>query len=309
MSTKLVGATNPFESPVKPKSDGTDVGAQQPDILATADLLLEQLKGLESLCSTVEERVQRKRRALKELEYLISESNSTEGSPRSPGCPANTPIHSRLRLVSPRLRGLFDLRGPGQANLDAIQSCLDYSPGTHGEDDNLSTCEDPGHSDDWVNDDEQALLFPYDDKDTLVQVSPKKVGKTLPALPREKGGEVLESKIPRKLYVRRQVSTTKRFTGRPASSAVIRSTSHRRRPSVRSSKATSASTDLTAKGTMRRGSWKRSIIENVQTKGGAKVSSTIENTSSKGNARRKEKRKGVWSIYSVCSELGLSGTH
>ncbi|KAI9457397.1 hypothetical protein HD554DRAFT_2177685 [Boletus coccyginus] len=185
--------TNPFESPVKATTFSApmmtpDTRTQQPDVLATADLLLEQLKELENLCSTVEERVQRKRRALKELEYLILGPNSAEGSPRSPICPANTPISARLRFVSPRLRGLFDLRGPGQANLDAIQSCLDYSPEARTED-NISTREDPGHSDEWVDDEEAALLSdsPFDDKYALRQ-SPPKVEKRLPEIPREEGG-------------------------------------------------------------------------------------------------------------------------
>ena len=310
MPTELRCEANPFESPIKAiasyaptTTPGTRT--QQPDVLATADLLLEQLKELENLCSTVEERVQRKRQALKELEYLILGPNSAEGSPRSPVCPANTPISSRLRLVPPRLRGLFDLRGPGQANLDAIQSCLDYSPETQTEDD-ISTREDPGHSDEWVDDEEVALLSPFDDKYALRQ-SPRKAEKILPAIPREAASEVLESKIPRKVYVRRQVSASKRLTGRPPSAAT-RSASHRRRPSVRGVKATKAASDLATKGTMRRGSWKRSILENVKTKGGVKASA-IENESAKDSARRKEKRKGLWSIYSVCSELGLSGTH
>jgi hypothetical protein len=308
MPTELRREVNPFESPIVSSASTTtsDTRTQEPDVLATADLLLEQLKELENLCSTVEERVQRKRRALKELEYLILGSNSAEGSPRSPVCPANTPIRSRLHLVSPRLRGLFDLCGPGQANIDAIQSCLDYSPGTQTEDD-ISTREDPGHSDEWVDDDEEALLSPFDDKYALRQ-SPRKVEKRLPAIPREGASEVLESKIPRKVYVRRQVSASRRLTGRPPSVAT-RSTSHRRRSSMRSVKATNAASDLATKGTMRRGSWKRSILENVKTKGGVKVSSASENESAKDSARRKEKRKGLWSIYSVCSELGRNGTH
>ncbi|KAF8130235.1 hypothetical protein EV363DRAFT_1490542 [Boletus edulis] len=164
---------NPFASPIKTRTPfapttTSDTKAQQPDVLATADLSLEQPKELENLCSTVEERVQRERQALKELEYLILGSNSAEGSPRSPVCPTNTPIGSRLCLVSPRLRGLFDLRGPGQANLDAIQTSLDYSPETQEKDD-VSTREDPGHSEEWVDDDDEALLSgsPFDDKYTL----------------------------------------------------------------------------------------------------------------------------------------------
>ena len=285
------------------------IRTQEPDVLATADLLLEQLKELEYLCSTVEERVQRKRKGLKELEYLILGSNSTEGSPRSPVCPTNTPIGSRLRFMSPRLRGLFDLLGPGQANLDSIQSCLDYSPEVQTED-NISTREDPGHSDEWVedDDDDEVLLLdstsPFDDKYALQQI-PLKVEKKLPAIPSEGVSEVLESKIPRKVYVRREVSTSKKLTGR-LPSAMTRSTPHRSRASVRSVKTTSAASGPITKGTMRRGSWKRSILENVKTKGGAKVLSAIENESAKDDARRKEKRKGLWSIYSVCSELGLS---
>lgn len=83
-----------------------------------------------------------------------------------------TPTGSRLRLVSPRLQGLFDLNGPGQANLDTIQTCLDYSPEVQLQDD-ISTCEDPGHSEEWLDDngdDEESLLStsesgsPFDDK-------------------------------------------------------------------------------------------------------------------------------------------------
>ena len=313
MSTEPRCDINPFKSPIKTTTSSTltevsRTRTQQPDVLATADLLLEQLKELENLCSTVEERVQRKRQALKELEYLILGSNSADESPRSPACPANTPIGSRLHLVSPRLRGLFDLRGPGQANLDAIQSCLDYSPEIQIED-NLSMREDPGHSEEWVDDDEEALLCPFDDK-YAVRESPQKAEKALPVLPRERAREVLESRIPRKVYVRRQVSASGKLIGR-SSGAVTRNTSHRRRPSVHSDKVTNAGSDITTKGTMRRGSWKRSILENVKTKGasGAKVLLAIENESAKDSARRKEKKKGLWSIYSVCSELGLSGTH
>ncbi|KAN0080100.1 hypothetical protein V8E55_009666 [Tylopilus felleus] len=313
MPTELRCKVNPFESPINARAPTaptiSDRRTQQPDVLATADLLLEQLKELENLCSTVEERVERKRRALKELEYLILGSNSVEGSPRSPACPSNTPIGSRLQLVSPRLRGLFDLRGPGQVNTDAIQTCLDYSGEILMEDD-TSTREDPGHSEEWVDDDdEQALLSgsPFDDKYALPK-SPRKMEKELPAIPCEVAGEVLESKIPRKIYVRRQASTSKKFTGRPPST-VTRGTSHRRHPSVRSVKAKNATSNLPTKGTMRRGSWKRSIMENVKTKSSAKVSSAIENEGVKDStpSRRKEKRKGLWSIYSVCSEIGLSG--
>ena len=311
MPTNLRYEASPFDSPIKVVASSAPTATsitrtQQPDVLATADLLLEQLKELENLCSTVEERVQRKRQALKELEYLMSGSNTADGSPRSPACPANTPISSRLRLVSPRLRGLFDLRGPGRVNLDAIQSCLDYSPETQGQE-KLSTQEDPGHSEEWLDDDEEGLLSPFDDKYALRQ-SPREVEKVLPAIPHEGTGEVSESKIPRKVYVRRQVSASRKLTGRSLGT-VARSTSHRRRPSVRSTKATNTTSDLTTKGTMRRGSWKRSIMENVKTRGGVKVSSATENESAKDGARRREKRKGLWSIYSVCSELGLSGTH
>ncbi|KAG8215206.1 hypothetical protein J3R82DRAFT_8745 [Butyriboletus roseoflavus] len=299
MPTNLRCEGNPFDSPSpikviapSPPKATSITGTQQPNVLATADLLLEQLKELENLCSTVEERVQRKRQALQELECLISESTTADGSPRGPACPANTPISSRSRLVPPRLRGLFDLRGPGQKSK---------------AEDNLSTHDDLGHSEEWVDDDEEALISPFDDKYALRQ-SPRKVEKDLPAIPHEEPGEVSESRIPRKVYVRRQVSSSRKLTGR-TSGMVTRSTSHRRRPSVRSVKATNTALDFTTKGTMRRGSWKRSIIENVKTKGGTKVSSATENESAKDSARRKEKRKGLWSIYSVCSELALSGTH
>lgn len=309
MSTELRCEVNPFKSPIKStapsasKTATSETKTQQPDVLATADLLFEQLRELENLCSTVEERVQRKRQALKELEYLVLGSNTADGSPRSPVCPANTPTSSRLRTVSPRLRGLFDLHGPGQVNLDAMQSRLDYSPETRVED-NLSTREDPGFPEDWVDDDEEALLSPFDDRYALKQ-SPRKVEKDLPTIPREGAGEVLESRIPRKAYVRRQVSVSRRQTGR-SSGTVTQSTSHRRRSTVRSVKAANTISDLTSKGTMRRGSWKRSITQNAKMRGGAKVSSAIENENAKDIARRKDKRKGLWSIYSVCSELGLS---
>lgn len=306
MPTQSRYNVNPFKSPVKAMATSTPAKgsrAQQSDVLATADLLFEQLKELkelENLCSTVEERVQRKRRALKELEYLILGDTADE-SPRSPACPTNTPISSRLHLVSPRLRGLFDLRGPGQANLDAIQTCLDYSPEVEVD---VFTHEEPEHADEW-DDEEEPLLCPFDDKYALR--SPRKVEKALPAIPRERAGEVIESKIPRKVYVRRQASTSRRFTGR--SSGALTSPLHRRRPSLRNVKPTDAGSDLNTKETMRRASWKRSILENVKAKGGTKVPPAIENECAKDGARRKEKRKGLWSIYSVRSELGLSGTY
>ena len=319
MPIELRSEENPFESPVKTTAFSAptttpNTRIQQPDVLATADLLLDQLKELENLYFTVEDRVQRKRQALKELEYLILGSNNEEGSPRSPVCPANTPIGSRLRLVSPRLRGLFDLHGPGQANLDAIQTCLDYSPEARPRND-ISTREDPGHSEEWLDeDDEKSLLStsesgsPFDDKYTL-RVSPRKAEKQLPPLPCEVVREVIESKISRKVYVRRQASTSRRFTGRPPASTVARSTSNRRRPSLRSVKATNTNSDLTTKGRMRQGSGKRTHQQNAKAKGGAKVSSSAtENKTAKEGARRKEKGKGLWSIYSVCSDMGLSGT-
>ena len=87
MPIELRSEENPFESPVETMAFSAptttpNTRIQQPDVLATADLLLDQLKELENLYSTVEDRVQRKRQALKELEYLILGSNNEEGSPR-----------------------------------------------------------------------------------------------------------------------------------------------------------------------------------------------------------------------------------
>ncbi|KIJ61258.1 hypothetical protein HYDPIDRAFT_116270 [Hydnomerulius pinastri MD-312] len=105
--------TNPFQSPIKgsifTSPVALDTEARQGNILATACLLLEQLQELESMCSTTEDRLQRKRQTLKELEDLISESNADVSG--SPACPTNTPVSNRfVRLTSPRLRGLFDRR-------------------------------------------------------------------------------------------------------------------------------------------------------------------------------------------------------
>ncbi|KIK95693.1 hypothetical protein PAXRUDRAFT_11281 [Paxillus rubicundulus Ve08.2h10] len=334
VATKRTCDTDPFASPTTETSEfptspaAFDIETQQSNVLATACLLLEQLQELENICSTTEERVRRKRQALQELEVLISGSNA-EVSPGSPACPANTPISHRFaRMESPRLRGLFDLRGPGRINQETLQSSSDYSPENRPEQDALRVKKNVDLEDEWVDDDEKALLGPFDDKyelcrDTKDPPQTPDLEKALPGLPQEQVEVVGTRSFARKLHLRAQVLALRRPTVHSDvdsplsrkvdwrnSRAVARRSSNKRRPSVRSTKAFESQPELNTKGTMRRGSWKRSIMENTKAKGGAKkVSQADENANTKDSARRKERRKGLWSIYSVCSELGLNASH
>ncbi|KAF8841049.1 hypothetical protein BDN67DRAFT_1010962 [Paxillus ammoniavirescens] len=334
MTTKRTGDTDPFASPttetsVFPTSPAAfDIETHQSNVLATACLLLEQLQELENICSTTEERVRRKRQTLQELEDLISGSNA-EVSLGSPICPTNTPISHRFaRLESPRLRGLFDLREPGRINQETLQSSSDYSPENRPEEDALRIKRKVDPEGDWVDDDsdEEALLGPFDDKyelcgDTKDPPQTPNLEKTLPGLPQEHDEVVETRSFARKLYLGGQVLALRRPTvhsdvdsplSRKArgSRGIARRSSTKRRPSVRSAKAFESGPELNTKETMRRGSWKRSIMENMRAKGGArKDSQADENANAKDNVRRKERRKGLWSIYSVCSELGSNAPH
>ncbi|KAF8430594.1 hypothetical protein L210DRAFT_3508275 [Boletus edulis BED1] len=213
---------NPFASPIKTRTPfapttTSDTKAQQPDVLATADLSLEQPKELEKHCSTVEERVRRKRKALKELEYLILGPNSAEGSPR-------------------------------QANLDAIQTCLDYSPETQAEDD-LGI----------------QRSSPFDDKHALRQ-SPLKVEKSLSTISREGTGEVLAEK---------SLCSKTRFCVKEADG----STTERCGAEYLTSSPSQFETP-------RPGSWKRSILRNPKPKGGATEKKTARDSARRKEKRK-----------------------
>lgn len=325
MTTKRTCDTDPFASPTTETSISLtspaafDIETHQSNVLATACLLLEQLHELENICSTTEERVRRKRQTLQELEDLISGSNA-EVSLGSPVCPTNTPISHRFaRRESPRLRGLFDLRGPGRINQETLQSSSDYSPENRPEEDAFRIKKAVDPEDDWVDDDEEALLGPFDDKyelcgDTKDPPQTSNLEKALPGLPQEHDEVVETRSFARKLYLGGQVLALRRPTAHSdvdsplsrkadwrGSRAIARRSSTKRPPSVRSAKAFESGPELNTKGTMRRGSWKQSIMENMKAKGGArKVSQADENANAKDGTRRKQRRKGLWSIYSVC---------
>ncbi|KAF9228111.1 hypothetical protein BS17DRAFT_773069 [Gyrodon lividus] len=324
MTPKCTCDTDPFASPIKtsvcPRSPvGFDIETHQSNILATACLLFEQLQELENICSTTEERVLRKRLALQELESRISGSNA-EVSLGSPACPTNTPIsHRFVRLESPRLRGLFDLHGPGRINPEAPQSASDYSPENRPEEDSSGGKAAGDPEEDWVDDDEEAMLCPLGDKyerheDKKDPPKTLDVEKVLPGLLHKPVPYPATKMFARKLHLPSQALTLRPPTeidsplshkaDRHGSRAVARKSSNKRRPSIRSPKAFESGSDFKTKGTMRRGSWKRSIVENMKVKGGARRGSRAdENANTKDNARPKEKRRGLWSIYSVCSEL------
>ena len=97
-----------------------------------------------------------------------------------------------------------------------------------------------------MGDDEEGLFSPLDVKYAPRQ-SPRRVVKDMPAIPYEGTGEVSELRIPRKVQIRRQVAASRKPSGR-SSGAVTRSTSHWRRPSVRSIKSRTLPRTSQAKG-------------------------------------------------------------
>ncbi|KAH7882202.1 hypothetical protein F5I97DRAFT_436838 [Phlebopus sp. FC_14] len=314
MTPEQTSPSNPFASPMNavPKASPAkvDIQAHQDNVLATACLLLEQLRELETICATTEDRVQHKRLALKDLENLVSEPSRTGDISDTPACPTNTPVsHRFIRFKSPRLHGLFDLRGPGRINPESIQSAADYSPEYPVQESPPQAEEHKDGDDEWVDDDEQAPLYPFGDEHAYNQEqenkgSPKTPGKEdTPLLAYEQAMALaanMESEsqpLLQHLYATHTDSPVSRKTD--TSRVLARKSSNRRHPSVRCVKAFESASDVKTKGTMRRASWKRSIMA----KGGPR------RVSQNDGEGAKEQKKGRWSIYSVCSELGMNARH
>ncbi|KAG2131689.1 hypothetical protein DEU56DRAFT_454838 [Suillus clintonianus] len=131
--------------------------------LTTACILLEHIQTLERLRDETQHRVESKRQTLHFLEAItpkrklrdaLSESIVTQQQMQ------NTPTSTRSYHPSPRLRGLYDVHGPGCANKDSLQTTADFSPlslvnlSIYGRD----------HEVVWEDDDEEALLCPSADE-------------------------------------------------------------------------------------------------------------------------------------------------
>lgn len=132
--------------------------------LTTACILFEHIQTLERLRDETQHRVEAKRQKLHFLEAFtpkrslrdaLSESIVTQ--PQMQDTPTSTrSSHS----PSPRLRGLYDIHGPGSANQDFLQTTADFSPlnlvnlSIYGRD----------HEVVWEDDDDEALLCPSADE-------------------------------------------------------------------------------------------------------------------------------------------------
>ncbi|KAG1733748.1 hypothetical protein EDB19DRAFT_1210460 [Suillus lakei] len=131
--------------------------------LTTACMLFEHIQALERLRDETQHRVDAKRQTLHFLEAItpkrslrdaLSESIVTQQQMQ------NTPISARSRSPSPRLRGLYDVHGPGCANQDSLQTTADFSPlslvdlSIYGRD----------HEVVWEDNDDEALLCPSADE-------------------------------------------------------------------------------------------------------------------------------------------------
>ncbi|KAG1816380.1 uncharacterized protein BJ212DRAFT_189239 [Suillus subaureus] len=135
--------------------------------LTTACILLEHIQTLERLRDETQHRVEAKRQKLHFLEAFtpnrrlrdaLSESIVTQQLKQMQDTPTST---RNSHSLSPRLRGLYDVHGPGCANQDSLQTMADFSPlsladlSIYGRD----------HEVVWENDDDdEALLCPSADE-------------------------------------------------------------------------------------------------------------------------------------------------
>ncbi|KAG1740182.1 uncharacterized protein EDB91DRAFT_362515 [Suillus paluster] len=127
--------------------------------LTTACILLEHIQSLERLRDETQYRVESKRKTGAlfwrrttrkwRLREALSESTVTQEQMQ------HTPTSARNHYPSPRLRGLYDVHGPGCANQDSLQTTADFSPLSLAD---LSVYG-RGHEVVWEDDDDEALLF------------------------------------------------------------------------------------------------------------------------------------------------------
>lgn len=123
-----------------PTSDGQQTSTRALNhfnALTTACMLLEHIQTLERLRDETQHRVEAKRQKLhflqaftpkRRLRDALSESIVTQQQMQ------DTPTSTRnSRCPSPRLRGLYDVHGPGCANQDSLQTTADFSPPSLGD--------------------------------------------------------------------------------------------------------------------------------------------------------------------------------
>lgn len=132
--------------------------------LTTACILLEHIQTLERLRDETQHRVEAKRQKLhflqaftpkRRLRDALSESIVTQQQMQ------DTPTSTRSSLCpSPRLRGLYDVHGPGCANQDSLQTTADFSPLSLGD----LSIYGRDYEVVWEDDDDEALLCPSADE-------------------------------------------------------------------------------------------------------------------------------------------------
>ncbi|KAG0708380.1 hypothetical protein DFH29DRAFT_892206 [Suillus ampliporus] len=154
----------PCSTSVQPRrKTSTRTSLKHFNALTTACILLEHIQTLERLRDETQHRVEAKRKTLHFLEATtpkwrlrdaLSESIVTQQQV------PNTPASARNQYPSPRLRGLYDVHGPGCANQDSLQTTSDFSP--------LSVVDLSVYGRDyevvWEDDDDDALLCPSADE-------------------------------------------------------------------------------------------------------------------------------------------------
>ncbi|KAH7911874.1 hypothetical protein BJ138DRAFT_1149672 [Hygrophoropsis aurantiaca] len=295
------------------------------NILTTSCMLLEQLQSLEQVYDATQTRVEHKRAILlalqsecNELGIVISGEERedplegwTEQDSPSLNIDDDTPLSRRTRLASPRLRGLYDLHGPGKLNLYDIQTSADFTPKSAFSDD---SCHDEGTTGEdldgeWIDED-IAENLPFiihetesgDDHDVhtiRIITPPKDESTSSPPLNQN------------------TFSATAKFTAhgeqhdhglltseREWAPVLARKSSNRRHPSVRSAKTFQSAFSKKMKPSNRRTSAKLELSERTHTSARDKISPQII-VHPRANSIKKVKRRGLRSIYSVCSELGI----
>ncbi|KAG1866051.1 hypothetical protein F4604DRAFT_987167 [Suillus subluteus] len=129
--------------------------------LTTACILLEHIQTLERLRDETQHRVEAKRQKLHFLEAFTPRRRLRDALSESIVLQQHmqdSPTSTRSsHSPSPRLRGLYDVHGPGCANQDSLQTTADFSPlslvdlSIYGRD----------HEVVWEDDDDdEALLYP-----------------------------------------------------------------------------------------------------------------------------------------------------
>ncbi|KAG1726328.1 hypothetical protein EDD22DRAFT_444940 [Suillus occidentalis] len=105
--------------------------------LTTACILLEHIQTLERLRDETQHRVEAKRQKLHFLQAFTPKRTLRDALSESIVTwqqMLDTPTSTRnAHYPSPRLRGLYDVHGPGCANQDSLQTPADFSPLSLGD--------------------------------------------------------------------------------------------------------------------------------------------------------------------------------